>query len=281
MLFSLHCFAEQIQPKGAKTLNGDKTKIKVDATRDKAKIAVSYLKKIDKKNALTFSVSQVVGDRDKQDDFSFDALKRGTKAKISYMRRLTENKDALSSALLAPSHGVLSVAANRESFTIFDSDEWLNNGSNDSAFKRNSKSGYEIGGALQWAVSKYARVKVGYEFQRAYKQKGETEEFCQISEPTRCVFGNTEKIKNVYFRNVFLYWGSYTPKNKIIKGWDLQLAHSFNKSKTRIELPLYLYASKKDNISAGLKFQYLTNPHPNEDSTGVKAFLNVNLDIFK
>lgn len=272
--------AEYIHPKGAKTLNGDKTKLKIDATKDKAKVAISYLHKLDKKNALTFSLSQLVGDKDKKDDFSLDALKKGTKAKVSYMHKLTESKDAISGTSWAPSHFFLSVAANRESFTVLDSEAWLDS-ARDSAFKKSSKNGFEIGGALQWTPSKYTRIKLGYDFQHGYKQKGYSRQYCQVETPTTCVYGNSGKIKDIYYRNAYLHWGSYSHKGALLKGWDIQLTHNFSKHKTRIELPLYLYANKSDKISAGIKLQYLVNPKYDEDRTGMKVFLNVNFDFFK
>jgi len=182
-----------------------------------------------------------------------------------------------------PEQYFLSIAANRDDFTVLNLEQWVNELDDESGVSKEDETGIEIGAALQWLTHKNTRLKIGYDFQRVNSQGGTSLEYCK-TEPmvegvSQCITGNTSLVAEKYNRNLYFHWGGYSSKG-ILKGWDLRATHNFSDSKTQIEIPLYFYANKKGEVNAGLQFQFLINGDDDEDDAGVKVFFSTPLSIF-
>ena len=170
---------------------------------------------------------------------------------------------------------LFSVAANRSDFDVFDTDDL----SSDSS----SEIGLSVGPAIRFYTGEYTRVKLGFDFQRIYEQKGKTTKYClaltEGSELLTCREGNTTDVTKEYRRNIYAQIGGYT-ENKYLRGWEAIATHDLASSKTALSFPMYFYESDKGAVNAGVKFNFIINGDDDDDSSTVFVFIGSALDIF-
>jgi hypothetical protein len=170
---------------------------------------------------------------------------------------------------------LFNIAVNRSDFKVFDI--------SDLSSESLDKNGVSVGAAIQFYKGKYTRIKLGFDFQRTYRQKGEDTEYCFPTDGVdgllKCQSGNTNTVNREYNRNVYAQIGGYTA-NKYLRGWDVKLTHNVASSKTGLSIPLYFFESEKGEVNAGVKFDFIFNGDEDDDDAGVLIFFSSALDLF-
>lgn len=176
-----------------------------------------------------------------------------------------------------PEQYLYSAAANRNDFSVLDLSEFKSN--------KENETGVELGFAAQWLTGNFHRLKLGIEFQRAYEQEGDSKQYCKnqsdLDGILQCIEGNTNSVAKNYNRNLYMNFGGYNSREQdVFKGWDMKITHNFSDSKTGVEVPLYFYANKTNEVNAGIKFGLIINGDDDDDETTVSVFFGTALDIF-